>query len=92
MCVSAVHNTFRGIFARDVNATVKLCQKNKNLVTVSDQALRNDRGYVILQMAAIMADVSSEPNAKIRNPTSSILNFNNHLAKFQDIYALGLVT
>ena len=44
-----------------------------------------------LQMAAIMADVFSDPNAKIRNPTSSLLNFKNRLTKFQDIYALRLV-
>ena len=49
--------------------------------------MRNERGYVILQMTAIMADVFSDPNAKIRNPTSSLLNFKNRLTKFQDIYA-----
>ena len=53
--------------------------------------MRNERGYIILQMAAIMADVFSDLNAKIRNPTSSLLNFKNHLTKFQDIYVLGLI-
>ena len=48
--------------------------------------------HVILQMAATMADVFSDPNDKIRNPTSSLSNFKNRLAQIQDINVLGLVT
>ena len=48
--------------------------------------------YVILQMATTMADVFSDPNNKIRNPTSSLSNFKNRLAQIQDINVLGLVT
>ena len=48
--------------------------------------------HVILQMATTIADVFSDPNDKIRNPASSLLNFKNHLAQIQDINVLGLVT
>ena len=52
----------------------------------------NGQVHVILQMAATMADVFSDPNDKIRNPTSSLSNFKNRLAQIQDINVLGLVT
>ena len=48
--------------------------------------------HVILQMAATIADVFSDPNDKIRNPASSLSNFKNRLAQIQDINVLGLVT
>jgi hypothetical protein len=38
----------------------------------------------MLQMAATMADILGDPNTKIRNPDSSLLNFKNHLANIQD--------
>jgi hypothetical protein len=44
----------------------------------------------MLQIAAIMADVFSDANTKIRYPTSSLSNFKNCSAKIQDIYVLSL--
>jgi hypothetical protein len=46
-------------------------------------------------MAAIMANVFSDPNDKIRHPAFSLLNFKNNLMQIQDnihVHVLGLVT